>query len=302
MDQIILAIEQSCVKIYETLGKTIPNTIKTEQTTNTNSSGDIQKPLDITTDLIIKDYLKRVTEVAGLISEEENNFIETSREGEYIVTYDPLDGSGNSVLNLSTGSIFEIFRAKSPSELSGDSLVAAVYSIYGPTLEMVSVKPDSRTRSVFVRQNSENSDNGGNGDNKLVKVIIDNDLKVPEKGKIYIANEGNYPRWTSKIQNYIDSLKVRSLRWMACFAADFHRLLLEGGTFLYPTDTKQTQGKLRLLYEVYPLAFIFTQCGGIALTDTGQPALEVKLDVENLHQRTSILLFGKSEYLSWCRF
>ena len=287
MENIIAKLEKSCLEIYQIMGKVIPSKFKVE---SENLSGDIQKPLDIITNQIIINNLSTLPEIAGLLSEENDDYLEINKDGKYIVSFDPLDGSGNSVLNLSTGSIFAIFSASKLEEISGRKIIGAVYSIYGATLEIIKVTDQLKTRTVYVTKN-----------NQLQPVIINDNLTIPEKGNIYVANEGNFHRWTPKIQTYINSLRGRSLRWMACFVADVHRLLLEGGMYMYPSDTKQTQGKLRLLYEVYPMAYIWEKCGGISQDETGNSCLDIPFIVDNIHQRTPILLFGKYEFQCWLK-
>lgn len=172
--------------------------------------------------------------------------------------------------------------------MSGKSIVASVYSIYGSVLEIITVTSQTRCRTVYLNQ-------GG----LINPVIVDDSLTIPNRGKIYVVNEGNSDRWSSGIQQYVGSLRGRSLRWMACFVADVHRLLIEGGVYMYPSDTKQPNGKLRLVYEVLPMAFIWEQCGGISLDETGTRCLDIPFDTTNIHQRSPILLFGQSEYQDW---
>ena len=102
-----------------------------------------------------------------------------------------------------------------------------------------------------------------------------------------------------KIKGLADSLKGRSLRWMACFVADVHRLLIEGGVYIYPSDSKQPSGKLRLLYEVYPMAYIWEQCGGYSQDEKGGSCLDITFHPSDIHERTPILLFGPEEYQEW---
>lgn len=293
MENIIATIEASCLEIYRVLGETIP-TSSSKQSSDLiekeNSSGDIQKPLDITTDHIISTNLAKLSTVAGILSEEQDAYKVVNPSGNYIISFDPLDGSGNSPLNLSTGSIFAIFRASRLEDISGKNIVAAIYSIYGPTLEIIKVShfDNTRTRTVYPNKNGV-----------LTPIMVDDYLTIPNKGKIYVANEGNYGRWSPKIQKYVNALRGRSLRWMACFVADIHRLLIEGGTYLYTSDQKQPEGKLRLVYEVYPMAYIWEQCGGISRDETGRSCLDIPFNPAKIHQRSPILLFGKYEYQLW---
>ena len=290
MEKIITSIHISCQEIYKRLNITVP-TLSNEGgvlDSEVNTSGDIQKPLDIITDNIISNQLSKLPEIAGFISEEREGYHIVNPNGKYIVCFDPLDGSGNSSLNLSTGSIFCIFKASKLDEIAGDKIVGAVYSIYGPTLEIITVTDTLKTRIIYPNYNGI-----------LSPVVIDNNMSIPSLGKIYVANEGNYPRWSPKIKGLADSLKGRSLRWMACFVADIHRLLMEGGVYMYPSDSKQTKGKLRLLYEVYPMAYIWERCGGYSLDEKGESCLDITFNPNDIHERTPILLFGREEYHKW---
>jgi fructose-1,6-bisphosphatase I len=284
MDPIIEEIVRCCIQIHETMQQTIPSS----NIGGENSSGDVQKPLDITTDHIIVTELSKIPSVAGLLSEERDGYLPCQSDGQYIISFDPLDGSGNSPLNLSTGSIFAIFKANTLDQVSGNTIVSAVYSIYGSALEIITVTQQTRTRTVYIQTKDS-----------TIPVVVGNCLTVPNRGKIYVINEGNSERWSNRIQQYVGSLKGRSLRWMACFVADVHRLLLEGGVYMYPSDTKQPNGKLRLVYEVYPMAFIWEQCGGISQDETGKSCLDIPFNPTNIHQRVPILLFGSGEYQDW---
>lgn len=287
MDEIIEIIQKSCIEIYQELGKTIPND---SYIIGKNESGDIQKPLDIITNNIICNNLSKVPSIAGILSEEQDEYLKYNESGSYIVSFDPLDGSGNSVLNLSTGSIFAIFKATCLEEVSGRNIVGALYSINGPTLEIITVNSKIKIRTLYINDNNE-----------LKPIIINNNIKIPYKGSIYVANEGNYNRWSEKLKSYIKTLKGRSLRWMACCVADVHRLLIEGGVYMYPSDTKQTNGKLRLVYEVYPLAYIWERCGGISLDENNQSCLDIPFQSDNIHLRTPVFLLGQYEYEEWLK-
>ena len=114
-----------------------------------NSSGDVQKPLDIISNDIIKNTFSQNSNIVGIISEEDSNFISINPQGEYIIAFDPMDGSGNSQINLSTGSIFCIFKCKTLGEVSGNKIVGAIYTIYGAMLELVTVIGDKKDRYYF---------------------------------------------------------------------------------------------------------------------------------------------------------
>ena len=284
MDEIIASIQQCCLEIHDQMRTSLP----TDTSTTTNSSGDQQKPLDLVTDQIITERLSHNKLVAGLLSEEQPDYRSVHTDGSYIISFDPLDGSGNSPLNLSTGSIFGIFQTSTLSTLSGQNLVGAVYAIYGSSLEIIVVTDSIQSRTVYL-----NTPSG-----REPKVLTDQ-ITIPSNSKIFVANTGNFDRWEPHLQQYVRSLSGRSLRWMACFVADVHRLLFTGGVYLYPKDHKQPHGKLRLVYEVWPMSFIWEKCGGTSITDDGTRCLSLPFHPEQIHERSPIILLGPDELTQW---
>ena len=176
MDEIIATIQQCCLEIHDQMRTSLP----TDTSTTTNSSGDQQKPLDLVTDQIITERLSHNKLVAGLLSEEQPDYRSVHTDGSYIISFDPLDGSGNSPLNLSTGSIFGIFQTSTLSTLSGQNLVGAVYAIYGSSLEIIVVTDSIQSRTVYL-----NTPSG-----REPKVLTDQ-ITIPSNSKIFVANTGN---------------------------------------------------------------------------------------------------------------
>jgi len=213
--------------------------------------------------------------------------------GKYVLNYDPLDGSSNIDVNVSIGTIFSIHRRISNGNSHGDERdclqpgncqVAAGYIIYGPS-------------TMFVYTTGQGV-HGFTYDPSVGEFLLSHeDIRMPERGQIYSINEGNWNRWESGIQDYVTHLKGNgdgrpySARYVGSLVADVHRNLLYGGIFLYPADQKNKQGKLRLLYEASPLAFIAEQAGGAA-SDGHRRILD--LIPESLHQRTPLVI-GSTE-------
>ncbi len=244
-----------------------------------------------------------------IMASEENDEIipipEQFPKGEYVLLFDPLDGSSNIDANVSIGTIFSIHRKKTDGEngtledclQKGVDQVAAGYIIYG-----------SSTMLVF---STGQGVNGYTLDPSVGEFILSHiDIKTPSKGKIYSANEGNSRLWNEGTRKYIDYLKEKdpvsdrpySLRYIGSLVADFHRNLLYGGIFLYPADYKdpnKPKGKLRLLYEASPLAFIVEQAGGMATT--GKENIMDIVPTE-LHQRVPLIIGSKEDVLTYLKF
>ena len=237
--------------------------------------------------------LKNGGEVCGIASEENDDFIafenENSRNGKYVVAMDPLDGSSNIDVNVSIGTIFSIFRRK--SEIgnlatmddflqAGTEQVAGGYVLYGSSSMLV------YTTGAGV--------NGFTLDPSIGEFCLSHaDMKTAENGKIYSMNEGNYYQSHAGIQKYLDKCKKeqKTGRYIGSLVADFHRNLIKGGVYLYPDTTSAPNGKLRLLYECNPLAFIVEQAGGKA-SDGNQRIMEI--NPTELHQRCPYFVGSKN--------
>ena len=256
-----------------------------------NVQGEEQKKLDVYANKIFINALKARNEVCGIASEEEEETIifenEASVNGKYIVLIDPIDGSSNIEVNVSIGTVFAIYRRISPVGKpavlddflqAGRKQVAAGYVIYG-----------SSTMLVFTTGNGVN---GFTYDPSIgVFYLSHPNIKIPKDGNIYSINEGNYAYFSEEIKTYLDYCKnIDSAtnrpftgRYIGSMIADLHRNLLKGGIYLYPDSKISPKGKLRLLYECNPMAFLIEQAGGIA-TDGQQPILD--LEPSEIHQRT----------------
>jgi fructose-1,6-bisphosphatase I len=269
---------------------------------STNVHGEDQQKLDVyANDMMIK-ALDHTGQVCAMASEENENVIEIPSKfpkGKYAIVFDPLDGSSNIDVNISIGTIFGIYKKKidcnENSEENffqpGRDLICAGYVIYG-----------SSTMFVY---STGNGVNGFTLDPSVGEFLLSHpDMKVPECGKIYSINEANYDRWIPEIKNYVQYLKnykerQYTTRYIGSLVADFHRNLLKGGVFLYTGDSKNPKGKLRLLYEGNPLAFIIEQAGGMA-TDGNTNILDII--PENLHQKTPLIIGSKFEVETYLKF
>ncbi len=256
-----------------------------------NIQGEEQKKLDVYANKIFINALKARGEVCGIASEEEEKSIilenEDGLNGKYIVLIDPIDGSSNIEVNVSIGTVFAIYRRLSPigtpAVLSdflqpGRQQIAAGYVIFG-----------SSTMLVFT---SGNGVNGFTYDPGIgVFYLSHPNIQVPKDGKIYSINEGNYAYFSSAVKSYVnyckavdpDSNRPYTGRYIGSMIADLHRNFLKGGIYMYPASSKAPNGKLRLLYECNPMAFLMEQAGGRA-TDGSQSILDIV--PTEIHQRT----------------
>lgn len=256
----------------------------------TNVQGEEQKKLDVLSNDVFIKALVSSGRTNVLVSEEleEAVFVEESLRGRYCVVFDPLDGSSNIDCGVSIGTIFGIYMLKEGSAGTlndvlqpGNNMVAAGYCMYGSSCTLVF----STGTGV----------NGFTLDPSLGEFILTHpNIKIPQKGKIYSVNEGNAKNWDEPTRKYVESCKFptdgsspKSLRYIGSMVADVHRTLLYGGIFMYPGDKKSPNGKLRVLYEVFPMSFLVEQAGGQAFTGK-----ERALDIvpSSIHQRASIFL------------
>jgi len=265
-----------------------------------NSTGDSVKKLDVLSNEIFINALRSSGKVAVMVSEENEDAIFVGDEGmhgKYCVTFDPLDGSSNIDAGVNVGTIFGIYCVAEGSSgklsdvlRSGTEMVAAGYCMYGSSCNMVLT--------------TGNGVNGYTLDPSIGEFILTHpDVKVPSRGKIYSVNEGNAKYWHKPCRLYFDTLKFPSdgpdgkprspysARYIGSMVADIHRSLLYGGIFAYPADKKSKSGKLRVLYECFPMALIMEQAGGRATTGTQR-----MLDVcpKAIHDRSGIFL-GSAE-------
>ena len=233
-------------------------------TANQNATGDTQLKLDVLSDEIITKTLSKINLVKELVSEEKEEALKVSGDGEYIVAYDPLDGSSLVDVNFAVGSIFGIYKGS----LNPANLVASVYSVYGPRTELVIAKD-----KVELFRLDKNGD-----------FAFASEPRLKEKGKLN-ATGGSQKGWDEKHKDLIKSLfdEGYRLRYSGAMVSDLHQILLKGGgLFSYPATSDAPKGKLRLSFEVLPFAFIYELAGGYAVDNEGKRLLEISL--EKVHQ------------------
>ncbi|XP_077241363.1 fructose-1,6-bisphosphatase, cytosolic [Tasmannia lanceolata] len=256
----------------------------------TNVQGEDQKKLDVLSNEVFVKALISSGRTCILVSEEdeEATFVEPSKRGRYCVVFDPLDGSSNIDCGVSIGTIFGIYMMKHSDEPTlddvlqpGKNMLAAGYCMYGSSCTLV--------------LSTGSGVSGFTLDPSLGEFILTHpDIKIPKTGKIYSVNEGNAKNWDEPTTKYVEKCKfpkdgssAKSLRYIGSMVADVHRTLLYGGIFLYPADKKSPNGKLRVLYEVFPMSFLMEQAGGQAFTGK-QRALD--LVPTKIHERSPIFL------------
>jgi fructose-1,6-bisphosphatase I len=257
---------------------------------NYNAGGDEQKKLDILANTRFIRALSKGGEVCGIISEEDESFIDLSNDGKYIVAIDPLDGSSNIDVNVSVGTIFSIYKRISPEGAAltekdflqkGRSQISAGYILFGPSSML-----------VFTTGNGVN---GFTYEPSLGEFVLSNtNIMCSPDGKIYSMNEGLSNIITSNyVKHYILDCKEKELtaRYIGSLVADFHRNLLKGGIYLYPPTSKYTNGKLRLMFEANALAFVIEQAGGEA-TNGEIPIMDI--DPLSIHQTTPLYIGSKN--------
>jgi len=257
---------------------------------NSNSSGDVVQKLDMYANDKLIECLKNSGECCGIASEENEDYLELpsveSKAAKYVVVFDPLDGSSNIDVNVSVGTIFGIYRRKSdtsgPVQLDdflqkGTELVGAGYVVFG-------------TSTILV-YSTGNGVNGFTLDPSIGEFCLSHkDITIPDRGNYYSVNQGYYLKFDVEMRRYIDycsDLNLR-LRYIGSMVSDIHRIMLQGGIFLYPNTRKFPNGKLRLLYECNPLSFLIEQAGGKAINTKLERILD--MSPTELHQRTSIVI------------
>lgn len=254
-----------------------------------NTAGDEQQKLDVLANIRFTRALAKGGEVCALISEESEAYVDLNNEGQYVIAIDPLDGSSNIDVNVSIGTIFSIYRRKSPAGTpiqeidilqKGADQVAAGYILYG-----------SSTMLVYTTGHGVN---GFTHEATLGEYFLSHPaMRMPEDGRIYSINEGLSNSFSASVHAYIQFCKDQqyTARYVGSLVADFHRNLLKGGIYIYPATKKDTHGKLRLMYECNALAYIAEQAGGLA-TNGHDRILDIEM--KGLHQRTAFFVGSRN--------
>jgi len=264
-----------------------------------NVQGEDQQKLDVIADNAFIDVLEKGGTVCGVASEENENFVSfnnpKSQSGSYVVLFDPLDGSSNIDVNVSIGTIFSIYKRISPLNgpaciedmlQKGTEQVAAGYTLYGSS-------------TMFVYTLGQGVNGFTLEPSKEEFCLSHPDMKMPVKGRYYAMNEGNINECNPKIIDYIKYCQSRdndygspySGRYIGSLVADFHRNLIKGGIYIYPCTKNAPEGRLRLLYECNPLAFISEQAGGLSTTGTRRI---MDIQPEKLHERVAFFTGSKN--------
>ena len=256
-----------------------------------NIQGEEQQKLDVLANFYFQSALKHGGEIAAIISEEDEGFVSLNNpKGKYLLAIDPLDGSSNIDVNVSIGTIFSVYKRKGPlsEEIRerdflqrGGMQVVAGYLLYG-----------SSTMLVY---STGNGVHGFTYEPSLGEFFLSHpEMRMPAEGQIYSINEGLYDLCTPKLQRYLDQCRAKQLRtrYVGSLVADFHRNLLKGGIYIYPSTKKSTEGKLRLMFECNALALLAEQAGGRAINEEGVRILE--LEPRGIHQRTPFIVGSRA--------
>ena len=262
-----------------------------------NIQGEVQKNLDVISNDLLKQVLLANRSVAGIASEEEEDVIAGNEEGQYLVTFDPLDGSSNIDVNVTVGTIFSILALpKDCTEVTADTFlqagnkqIAAGYVLYGPSVIL----------AITTGKGVAMYNLGADG----VFYQTQDQVQVPTTTAEFAINISNQRFRQAPMQAYVNDLllgeegplgKRFNMRWIASMVAEVHRILTRGGIFMYPYDSRDPSkaGKLRLMYEGNPMSFLIEQAGGAA-SNTLQPIMDV--EPHHIHQRVPVILGSKEE-------
>jgi fructose-1,6-bisphosphatase I len=268
-------------------------------TGETNVQGESVQKLDTFANEVIFTVLERSGRCALAVSEEIEEARVLSETGKYVVCFDPLDGSSNIDVNISIGTIFCILRARDGGGIAGalqpgNKIVAAGYAIYGSAMTLV--------------LSTGHGVHGFTLDPGVGEFFLSHPrIRCPEEGSTYSINEGNFVRWDEPVKKWAAWVKGEDAaqrrpyahRYVGSLVADAHRTLLKGGIFAYPSDKKSPKGKLRLLYEASPMAYLFEQAGGAATN-----GVDRILDIvpKTLHDRTPLVLGSTREVHTFRQF
>ncbi|MDB5618717.1 class 1 fructose-bisphosphatase [Tardiphaga sp.] len=281
------AFAAASIEISELIGRGALAGITGEAQGGQNADGDVQKDLDVRADQIIRATLKKVP-YAALASEEAETYEVGDASGPISIAYDPLDGSSNIETNMTVGTIFSIMPAVSgetPFTAPGSAQIAAGFVVYGPQTSLVLTLGDGV--DIFTLDRAE----------KTYKQIRSR-VKIPAESAEYAINASNHRHWEQPVRDFVEEClageegprsKNFNMRWIASLVAEAYRILIRGGVFLYPSDAREGygDGRLRLLYEAHPMAFIMEQAGGGAITGR---ARILDLAASAIHQRVPLIM------------
>jgi len=263
-----------------------------------NVQGEVQQKLDIIANDLLIEGVKDCKALAGLASEEMELPVPVQGAGDYLLLFDPLDGSSNIDVNVSIGTIFSILKKQDPQAplqtsdflLSGRHQVAAGYVVYGPQTTMALTLGDGVVMFTLNKVTGE-------------FLLIKDAVTISHSTKEFAINMSNMRHWADPVRRYVEEClagvggsreKDFNMRWIASMVADVHRVLSRGGVFMYPWDQREPHkpGKLRLMYEANPMSFLVEQAGGVS---TNGKELILDLQPTDLHERVSVMLGSKEE-------
>ena len=297
---LIEVVARACKTISHSVGKGALGDVLGSANVE-NVQGEVQKKLDVISNEILLEANEWGGHLAAMASEEMESIHPIPNrypQGEYLLLFDPLDGSSNIDVNVSIGTIFSVLKAPEgmgkPTEQdfmqAGSQQVAAGYAVYGPQTMLVLTTGNGVNCFTLDREMGS-------------WVLTQRNMQVPAETKEFAINMSNARHWHDPVKNYVNEMlagvtgprgKDFNMRWIASMVADVHRILNRGGIFMYPADTRDTSmpGKLRLMYEANPMAFIIEQAGGAATDGRGRI-----LDIapHKLHQRVPVFLGSKAE-------
>ena len=263
-----------------------------------NVQGEVQQKLDVIANDLLIEGVQECKALAGLASEEMELPMPVQGTGDYLLLFDPLDGSSNIDVNVSIGTIFSILHKQNPTAplqnsdflLSGRHQAAAGYVVYGPQTTMALTLGDGVVMFTLDKTIGQ-------------FVLIKDSVEIAHSTKEFAINMSNMRHWAQPVQRYVQECldgvtgarqKDFNMRWIASMVADVHRVLSRGGVFMYPWDQREPNkpGKLRLMYEANPMSFLVEQAGGASSNGT-----QVIMDIQpqDLHERVSVMLGSKEE-------
>ena len=293
ISSIIMALSKAALKISDTIKSMQIKDITFKDVKKVNVDGDIQKPIDILSDEILIDFLK-TSPVSGYASEEQDGFIDFKNDQNFIVFADPLYGSSNIDVNVSIGTIFSIMPKNNLSLekaffQKGIFQKASGFFVYGPQTTLFLTVGYGTALFALDEINHK-------------FVLIKDKIIIPESTSEFAINASYKRFWNATTTKYIENCqkgtegprkKNFGMRWVGSLVADSSRILIRGGIFLYPSDSrkKYNDGRLRLTYEANPIAFLIEQANGEATNGNDRI---LNLDIKDIHQRTA-LIFGSSE-------
>ena len=301
---LIEVVSRACQGISIAIGKGSLGGVLGEAGSD-NVQGEAQKKLDVLSNEILLEANEWGGHLAAMASEEMDlPHLVPNRypQGEYLLMFDPLDGSSNIDVNVSIGTIFSVLKCPEGADLStqeaaeaaflqpGTAQVAAGYAVYGPTTVLILTVGDGVAEFTLDREQG-------------CFVLTREDIKIPADTQEFAINMANQRFWEAPVQRYVGEMqagktgpldKDYNMRWVASMVADVHRIMTRGGIFMYPMDSKLKEqgGKLRLMYEANPMALLIEQAGGAATTGR-ERILDIK--PHKLHQRVPVILGSKNE-------